>query len=299
MRQATINDLRRIATITHVARRAIQKSLVEARRNAGRTNLRARRFLADSMVRREVRRRADVEERAGITVVTVTWNSLEFLRGMLEGVREFSDDHVEILVVDNHSSDGTAEYLAERPDVRVITTPINIGHGLGLDLAFAHATTTDVVALDVDAFPISHDWLAAVLDPLDNGAIVAGAYVQRAFLHPSFIGMRRRDFYRLRLSFAPVGVRTAPGERPRGLFMDVGEALSQTVAVAEGSDALHRIPITSTRGPNLIGSVYGDRVYHNFYSTQGEAELVELALQAWEDARANYLPPQARKLSGG
>jgi glycosyltransferase involved in cell wall biosynthesis len=203
----------------------------------------------------------------------------------------FGDDRVEILVIDNHSTDGTEEFLARQTDVRSIRTPLNIGHGLGLDLAFARADTSHGVALDVDAFLISQAWLPAVLDPLANGAIVAGAYVQRAFIHPSLLAMRRTDYFRLNLRFVPIGVPTPPGDVPRGIFMDVGEVLGQTVAVVEGTKALHRIPITASRDHNLVGSVYGDVVYHNFYSTQGKPELVHAALAARVEAVAEYLSP--------
>jgi len=229
------------------------------------------------------------EERPGVTVVTVTWNSLSYLKGCIEGVRRFSGSAVEMLVVDNHSTDGTSAYLAERSDVRTVRTPFNFGHGLGLDLAFALAETEMVVALDVDAFPVSHDWLSAVLDPLDDGAIISGAYVQRAFIHPSFLAMRRCDYLRLGIPFAPVGVAVAPGDVPHGLFMDVGEALSHMVAVVAGSSALHRIPITADSGDHLVGSMYGDVVYHGFYSTQGDPRLVTATQRAWSEALARYL----------
>jgi glycosyltransferase involved in cell wall biosynthesis len=260
-----------------------------SRRTAARANLLGRRAVANRFVSRARRRGLSEPEHSGVTVTTVTWNSLEYLESCLEGIRRFTEQPVEILVIDNHSVDGTAEYLAEQPDVRVVRTPLNIGHGLGLDLAFAHARTEYVVALDVDAFPISPEWLDVVLQPLNQGAMVAGAYVQRAFIHPSFLAMRRNDYLRLNLQFVPIGAPTAPGGIPRGLFMDVGEALSQTVAVVAGSATLHRVPITSDAGNHLVGSVYGDVVYHNFYSTQGKPELVTAARKAWAEAVDRYL----------
>ena len=259
------------------------------RREAARANLLGRRAIATRIVGRARREGAKVEERTGVTVITVTWNSLPFLEGFLEGVRRNASEELEILVVDNHSDDGTREFLLEQSDVRTIRTPLNIGHGLGLDLGVACARTTSVVTLDVDAFPISPAWLPAVLEPLEQGAVVAGAYVQRAFIHPSYLAIRRADYYGLNLRFVPVGVRPQPGDVPRGVFMDVGEALCQTVAVVRGSAALHRIPISSTRGEGLVGAVYGDVVYHNFFSTQGPPELMEQSRDAWDEAVSTYL----------
>jgi hypothetical protein len=269
--------------------RAGQRALAAARTASGRTNLLGRRAIASQFVNLARRRGSSRAERPGVTVATVTWNSLDFLRSCLGGIQRFSDSSVEILVIDNHSTDGTPEFLDQQGRARHIRTPLNIGHGLGLDLAFAAAETELVVTLDVDAFPISDRWLSAVLDPLDEGAMVAGAYVQRAFIHPSFLAMRRRDYLRLGVRFVPIGVPTAPGGTPHGLFMDVGEALSQTVAVVAGTAALHRVPITGSRGDNLVGSIYGDVVYHNFYATQGRPELVEASKVAWAEAVDAYL----------
>lgn len=262
-----------------------------ARSTVAQANLLGRRAVASGLVNRSRRRGVRAGERPGVTVVTVTWNSLDYLRGCLQGVRRYSDPSVGILVIDNHSTDGTQAYLATQQDVRTVRTPFNFGHGSGLDLAFALADTEMVVALDVDAFPISKDWLSVVLNPLVDGAVIAGAYVQRAFIHPSFFAMRRRDYLRLGIPFVPIGLPTPPGGVPRGLFMDVGEALSHMVAVVEGSSALHRIPITAGSGNHLVGSIYGDVVYHNFYSTQGNPELVAASRRAWSEAMARYLTP--------
>jgi hypothetical protein len=264
-------------------------ALAAAARRANLVNLATRRALARRAVAIVRRRHRRVVERPGVTVVTVTWNSLDYLRGCLAGVRKYTEQPIDILVIDNHSTDGTTEFLATQADARAVRLPLNVGHGLGLDLAFALAQTEFVVVLDVDAFPISNEWLATVLEPLEAGSVVAGAYVQRAFIHPSFLAMRRRDYLRLNLEFVPVGAPTAPGSIPRGLFMDVAEALCQTVAVVEGSAVLHRVPITADSGNHLVGSIYGGVVYHNFYSTQGKPELVAASKRAWSEAVARYL----------
>ena len=85
-----------------------------------------------------------------------------------------------------------------------------MGHGAALDLGWLRARTSVVVALDVDAFPISDQWLSRLTTPLDEGATVVGAHGGevldrlsrdvppewrgRDFVHPCCLAMRLRDF---------------------------------------------------------------------------------------------------------
>lgn len=239
------------------------------------------------------RRRAErSSERRGITIVTVNYNTTAKLPVVLDAVERYTTVPYEVLVVDNGSTDGSKGYLRGRSDVRALCLPVNIGHGPALDLALIRARTDTVVVLDPDAFPISTNWLAAVLDPLDAGAKVAGAYHQRAFVHPCFLAVRRQTFLRNRLSFIPVGRPSPFGvDSPGGLFLDVGEALSHVLSAKFGTSTVHKIPPTSTRGPGPLGTVFGDVVYHNFFSTHGQGEMSRRALTVWEEAVLRYVAP--------
>ena len=252
------------------------------RRAAGRTNARVRRAFALGL-RRNALRRAPVLERPGISVVTVTWNTAEYLAVQLDAVRRHSPE-VTHVVVDNHSSDHTSEVLASFPETRVVRLPANIGHGLGLDIGILTADTEFIITLDVDAFPVSARWLDTALGPLSEGATIVGAHAHRNFVHPCFLAMRRLDYLRLDRSMCPVGRCPARGEVSRDLFMDVGEALSHIALLERGASALAWIPTTEVRGPGPIGTVYGDAVYHNWFSTQGERSYVHAAEQAWNSA---------------
>ncbi|MDC1390551.1 glycosyltransferase [Acidimicrobiales bacterium] len=269
----------------------IDQSLQHARKLIGRVHLRSRRAVASRLVNLQRRTAGKQSERPGVTVATVTWNSLPYLKVLIEAVHQFSDPTVELLVIDNHSTDGTKEFLEAQSEVRSVMLPMNIGHGLGLDIAMIQAKTEHVIALDVDAFPIVDTWLDSVLGPLSNGATVAGAHFHRSFIHPCFLAMRRRDFLDLGVTFAPIGIAPTFGSAPKRLFMDVGEALSHNVSLANGSKALHRVPLTSSQGPGVAGSVFGDVVYHNFYSTQGRPDLMAASEAMWQQAVATYLRP--------
>jgi glycosyltransferase involved in cell wall biosynthesis len=252
-------------------------------------NLRAHRFAYGQIIRayREVARRKSVRE--GVTVVTVNYNSLPQVRVLLAALDRYTTEPIDVIVVDNASKDGSREFLRAQPNIRPLLLPLNVGHGFALDLAVLSASTTTVVAFDIDAFPISPGWLRAVVEPLAQGAVIAGAHLHRAYIHPCFLALRRSDFLDYRLSFTPVGRCPSPEVPASGLYLDAGEAVSHTLSLAYGTKAIHKIPPTSTRGPGVIGTVFGDVVYHNFYSTHGRGEMGTAGAEAWVAAVRQYV----------
>jgi len=226
--------------------------------------------------------------RPGTTVVTVNWNSLPYLQRMLAAVEAMSPPGTEIIVVDNASTDGSREYLATRSGVRTVLLPLNVGHGLALDLVVPRIDTEYLAVLDVDAFPVAGDWLEQSICALEGGAQAAGAHLHRNFVHPSFFVTRTAVLHRYGLTFRPVG-SLASLERSAPLFLDVAEALCQRLIVKfGGGSALHFFEATSTKGPGLAGSVFGGLVYHNLYATQGSQQ--NLSLEMFTAAFAAHHP---------
>lgn len=252
-------------------------------------NLRLHRFAYGRIVRsyREVAGRKPIRD--GVTVVTVNYNSLPKVRVLLAALERYTSEPVDIIVVDNASKDGSRDFLRAQPNIRPLLLPVNIGHGFALDLAFLCASTSIVVAFDIDAFPVSPRWRRAVTDPLEDGSVIAGAHLHRAYIHPCFLALRRSDFLDYRLSFVPVGRCPSPEVPASGLYLDAGEAVSHVLSLAYGTNAIHKIPATSTHGPGVIGTVFGDVVYHNFYSTHGRGELGKAGREAWDGAVRQYL----------
>ncbi len=236
-------------------------------------------------------RRVDGFEPGAVTVVTVNWNTLPYLRTMCEMVRRHSPSSTRIVVVDNASTDGSREWIRSNPDVVGRLLPYNVHHGPAADLGALLVRTEFLVLLDVDAFPFSDGWLPAVLEPLRAGATVAGGHIHRNYVHPSFLAMRMRDFVRRRHSFTVVGRWHRGVTAGEGGFRDAGEDISIREREQFGPGATHLIPVTSTRGPGLLGTVFGDVVYHNFFSTGygGSSEWSDETTSAWEDAVAEYV----------
>jgi len=78
------------------------------------------------------------------------YNEEKHILGVLDEVRKFSD---EILVVDDGSSDKTAELLASQTDIQVLTHEKNSGYGAALWSSFQFAIEQDydvLVTIDCD-----------------------------------------------------------------------------------------------------------------------------------------------------
>ena len=99
---------------------------------------------------------------ADVSVVIVNWNGGAMLRRCLEHLSVQTLRPAVVWVVDNASSDGSAECVAEFPNCRLLAPGANLGFAAGNNLAFRECTTEFVASLNPDAFAES-DWLAALL----------------------------------------------------------------------------------------------------------------------------------------
>lgn len=228
-----------------------------------------------------------------VTVVTVNWNTLDYLKIMCDMVRRHSPPGTLIVVVDNASDDGSREWIRSQPDVVGRLLPFNLHHGLAADVGAMSVRSEYLVLLDVDAFPFSEDWLPTVLEPLKSGCTVAGGFIHREYVHPSFLAVRTRDFVARGHSFGTVG-KFYRGDRERSKrFLDAGENLSLRERARFGPETTHFVKVSETRGPGLLGTVFGGVVYHNFFSTGygGSSEWGDETAAAWDEAVARYVHP--------
>ncbi|WP_326848305.1 glycosyltransferase family 2 protein [Bacillus velezensis] len=55
------------------------------------------------------------------SIIILTYNELELTKKCLASIERYTDkDKIELIIVDNGSSDGTREYISNLPDVKVI-----------------------------------------------------------------------------------------------------------------------------------------------------------------------------------
>jgi dolichol-phosphate mannosyltransferase len=85
-----------------------------------------------------------------LLVAIPVFNELQYVQHVLEKVRRF---HREILVIDDGSTDGTAEMLAGRSDIRLVRHAVNRGYGQSVIDAFTYADAHGydwVITMDCD-----------------------------------------------------------------------------------------------------------------------------------------------------
>jgi GT2 family glycosyltransferase len=101
--------------------------------------------------------------------VLVTWNQLEFTRQCIDSIRENTEQEYELIVVDNASTDGTTEYLADCPDVLLIRNFENKGFPAAANQGIRLSRGRHVILLNNDTI-VPRGWLAPLLDPFNRDA---------------------------------------------------------------------------------------------------------------------------------
>ncbi len=98
-----------------------------------------------------------------VTVVIPTWNGRALLQTCLEALRVQAEQDFAIVVVDNGSSDGTAEWLSQHhPQIRVIENKENLGFAAPVNQGIRNSASPYVAVLNNDTEP-EPGWLAALL----------------------------------------------------------------------------------------------------------------------------------------
>ncbi|MDQ7800394.1 MAG: glycosyltransferase family 2 protein [Armatimonadota bacterium] len=112
-----------------------------------------------------------------VLVVMPLYNEEATLQEVLEAVLHYAPPGTDVLVVDDGSTDGSAEILARFPEVRVIRHPENRGYGASLIDGFRYALDHGydaVVTMDCDA---QHEpyLIPDLLSALEDADIVSGS----------------------------------------------------------------------------------------------------------------------------
>ncbi|MSO82922.1 MAG: glycosyltransferase family 2 protein [Acidobacteria bacterium] len=170
-----------------------------------------------------------------ISVVVVTWNGRQYLDACLRAVEAQQGVNAETVLVDNASTDDTAEFVRRRfPRVRVITLAENHGFAGGNNAGAREARGEYVAFLNNDTVTDS-GWLRALRAGIDQASGFALATSRIVYMHdPGVIDSAGDGLFRWGGAFKrhhgePVGLADAPAE----VFGVCGGACMMPTAVFE------------------------------------------------------------------
>jgi GT2 family glycosyltransferase len=122
-----------------------------------------------------------------ISVVIVTWNGRRYLEDCLSAVAAQEGVSTEVILVDNASTDGTAEWVRQRfPWVRLVALAENRGFAGGNNAGVREARGRLVALLNNDTIAES-GWLRALRRGLDERAGFALAASRIVYMHDSTV----------------------------------------------------------------------------------------------------------------
>lgn len=108
------------------------------------------------------------------SIVIITYNQLEYTRRCLASIRNFTGVPYELIVVDNGSTDGTAEYLHSQEDIRYILNRENKGFAKGCNQGIKLAAGDYVLFLNNDTL-VTTGWLESLILRMENDYTIGAA----------------------------------------------------------------------------------------------------------------------------
>ncbi len=118
------------------------------------------------------------ESEARARVIIVNYNGGDYVRDAIDSALR-QTAKTEVVVVDNASSDGSADLLAETPGIELIRSSSNEGFGAAVNRGARHAGTPFLAFLNPDAVADAN-WIEALTSWMDQNSVDIACSVIRA-----------------------------------------------------------------------------------------------------------------------
>ena len=136
------------------------------------------------------------------SVIVVNFNGRPYVEKCLSSVLNQDYPGLEVIMVDNHSTDGSAAFVRQRfPQVLVVENEENLGYAGGINSGIARASGDYLAPLNVDT-EVERDWLAPMVEFLKTSPHV-GAVTPKSLLYTnrSKIGVEGLNIHVTGLAF--------------------------------------------------------------------------------------------------
>ncbi len=126
-----------------------------------------------------------------VSIVVVTWNSVRYLADCLESVMNQTSPEVELLVIDNASTDGSRLRLGVQfPEVRLVHNERNLGYAAALNQALTLTRGEYLLALNPDVI-LTPDFVAQMIAAAESDPTIGS--VAPKLLCPPTDGLQIAD----------------------------------------------------------------------------------------------------------
>ena len=110
-----------------------------------------------------------------VSVIIPTYNGMAHLEACISSILESKYQNMEVILVDDGSTDGSADYIEERfPSVRILRNPTNIGVAASYNTGIVNSGGEYVSLLSND-METDPNWLQPLLDVMEEHHDVAAA----------------------------------------------------------------------------------------------------------------------------
>ncbi len=114
-----------------------------------------------------------------VTVVIPNWNTKHWLRGCLEGLRAQNYQGVQVILVDNGSTDGSVAFVRQNyPEVQILSFAKNRGFAPAVNAGIRQSSSKYVALLNVDTVP-RPDWLLALVETMERSPSRVGSLASK------------------------------------------------------------------------------------------------------------------------
>ncbi|MCJ7668226.1 MAG: glycosyltransferase family 2 protein [Anaerolineae bacterium] len=118
-----------------------------------------------------------------VSIIIVNWNGKHHLQRCLSAVLAQTYSNFEVILVDNGSTDGSAEFVSQQfPQVRLIRNAENLGFAKGNNIAFEFAQGDYIATLNNDTQADPH-WLSELMKGIEGHPRVGMCASKMLFYH--------------------------------------------------------------------------------------------------------------------
>jgi len=124
-----------------------------------------------------------MKNEVNISIVILTWNAIKHTRRCIDSLNlKTLPENIEVIVVDNGSTDGTLNYLHDLNGIKLIENGRNLGYSRAVNIGIkASKKHSDIILLNNDVTLIETDWIKNLSESAytDSNIGIAGVKIVR------------------------------------------------------------------------------------------------------------------------